>query len=169
MKAFTHNNQSRDTNLPEPITRYRPRFGRLLRSGLAILVAASTLVLFSSETANAATIRSYVRPSDGRVFHANGCGSNGISGYAPDSIPGVMNFRQACDNHDLCYGGYWGTSVSKATCDAWFYWWMEADCAPRNWFSRQACRGWRDTYYAAVHEFGGGAFQRARANYAAGN
>lgn len=35
----------------------------------------------------------------------NGCGSGWNAYLVPDSLPlGVCDFKQACDNHDICYG-----------------------------------------------------------------
>jgi hypothetical protein len=44
----------------------------------------------------------------------------------PDRVRGIYDFRKPCSDHDLCYGGYFGTP--KPTCDLRFYGGMLKEC-----------------------------------------
>lgn len=46
----------------------------------------------------------------------NGCGSEGGTEF-PDSIAGIYNFEEACNNHDICYGTL---GADKSRCDSIF-------------------------------------------------
>lgn len=71
----------------------------------------------------------------------NGCTAS------PDSISGVFDFRDACCNHDYCYGSWY----PKAICDDnFFYVFMNNHCNSRPWYQRPLCYSAATTYYNAV-------------------
>lgn len=88
----------------------------------------------------------------------NGCTLSPDSGYAPV----YYNFHEACDEHDLCYGGHLrgDGSAGRRACDNEFRTDMRRWCAERydGWWERPLrsnCYGVAEVYYQAVRAFGG--------------
>jgi hypothetical protein len=79
--------------------------------------------------------------------------TNGCS-YVPDSVLGLFNFKQACNNHDICYSK--GSGVPRKVCDDKFKKEMEEYCEKTySWYNpqRAACKSLALTYYGAVRQF----------------
>lgn len=101
---------------------------------LFVIVVAAGIVAANPASAFGHTGQSSATPSNagkGHPWTSNGCT------WSPDAIPGVLNFKHACDHHDGCYIGfpqsksskakatYW---VSRSQCDTWFHSDMRASC-----------------------------------------
>ena len=73
----------------------------------------------------------------------------------PNSIPGIFDFSQACQAHDLCYA----QGVDRATCDVQFREDMSELCEVQHPdpldARRYACLAFADLYFAGVRLFGG--------------
>jgi hypothetical protein len=98
-----------------------------------------------------------------QTFSSEGlkCGSGLTSRLVPD-MPFGFNFTSSCTAHDRCYE-YCG--VPKSYCDSVFRNNMKNWC--KNRFSeldprRPACRTMAQTYWQAVKDYGGRAYQRAQ-------
>lgn len=81
--------------------------------------------------------------------------TNGCS-YVPDRFLGVFNFKQACNNHDICYSK--GSGVPRKVCDDKFKKEMEEYCEKTyshlyQYPQRGACKTLALTYYGAVRQF----------------
>ena len=85
------------------------------------------------------------------------CGSE-WSRPAPNSIPGVFDFREACRKHDLCYGT---CGSKKGGCDFGFYNDMKKDCDTGG-YGRWNCMKFAESYYYYVREHGKSAFDGAQ-------
>lgn len=76
----------------------------------------------------------------------------GECSYLPDTGFNY-DFQVPCKAHDFCYdlrrASFSGT-VSDYDCDAWFYYFMEANCNDRSGFAASDCRFYRDSAYTAV-------------------
>jgi RHS repeat-associated protein len=96
----------------------------------------------------------------------NGCGPNSWKArLIPDSF-GPFSFAYACERHDYCYGGMWGTW--RLTCDDAFHERMMDECTRLVWNPaelalrvalRDHCSGVAKIYHAAVRSQGQGAFR----------
>ena len=75
----------------------------------------------------------------------NGCD------YVPND-PGGYDFTEACNWHDLCYGGHID-GHSRATCDQVFHQYMDTICY-YNYGNSESCRFWAATYYGGTGVFG---------------
>lgn len=133
---------------------------RGMRATLAVLaLMASLLSMFVlSDTAAAhdgkyATNATSGNDSGTATLHDYKWATNGCT-VVPDSVRGLFYFNHACDHHDGCYGNHWEW---RSTCDARFWWNMEASCV-YNWSwwnpARAGCRVVRDTYYSGVRALG---------------
>ena len=80
-------------------------------------------------------------------------GGNGLSQPAYD-----VNFKSACDAHDLCYGLLSG----KATCDTQFRSNLRSICSSSSNF---ACNGIADVYFYAVDRAGASAYNNSTLSY----
>lgn len=63
------------------------------------------------------------------------------------------DFQVPCKAHDFCYDlrrASFSATVSDYDCDAWFYYFMEANCNDRSGFAAEDCRFSRDNAYTAV-------------------
>jgi hypothetical protein len=90
----------------------------------------------------------------------------GAPGADECSPPGTesgwsWDFWTPCQAHDYCYDMYragFEVTVTKGSCDVAFWYLMEANCNNRPddfpFFEGSNCASVRDTYYAAVVEFG---------------
>jgi hypothetical protein len=79
----------------------------------------------------------------------NGCGE------ANDPIPndpGGYDFTEACNWHDMCYGGTI-TGYSQYQCDWTFHQYMDTICY-YNYGNSTGCRFWSSAYYGGVSLFG---------------
>ena len=81
---------------------------------------------------------------------------NGCSSPFGDA-PGGHNFRDACNWHDLCYGGQI-EGYNKAGCDRTFHEFMDTICY-YNYGNSGGCRAWSAAYYAGVGIFGGSYYE----------
>lgn len=119
-------------------------------SHLVLLIATLlTVTAVSVATASAA---------DPRAVYTNGCT------LSPDGLPGLYNFRDICNHHDICYARfpdgshqYGSTEAGRATCDSLFLNEMTTYCRNRfsGWDPRRAnCVGTAGTYYYAVRNLG---------------
>jgi hypothetical protein len=69
------------------------------------------------------------------------------------NAPGGNDFTEACNWHDLCYGGYID-GYGKPGCDATFHQYMDTICY-YNHGNSSGCRAWSAAYYWGVSWFGG--------------
>ena len=83
---------------------------------------------------------------------------------SPDGIPGFYNFRDICNQHDVCYARFsngshqYGTNEwGRLTCDNQFLSNMNNYCYNRfAWYDprRNTCLSIAGTYYSAVRRLG---------------
>lgn len=116
------------------------------------------LALVLTLTAGVALASSPASAGDSRWNYTNGCT------LSPDGVPGLYNFRDICNLHDVCYARYsngshqYGTTESgRSTCDGLFLSNMTQYCNARfPWYDgrRGYCLGVAWTYYSAVRNFG---------------
>ena len=116
---------------------------------LAALLCIGIGIAVSSSPAAAA---------DTRWNYTNGCT------LSPDGVPGLYNFRDICNRHDVCYARFsngahlYGTNEwGRATCDNIFLSEMNSYCSARfAWWDarRGTCQSAARTYYNAVRAFG---------------
>jgi RHS repeat-associated protein len=90
-----------------------------------------------------------------RSYHGNGCGPGGWKkNLIPNAIPAVFDFKDACNNHDWCYGQKYGTA--RRTCDNNFLSDMNSWCDEyatgtwTGWARHKPCLGYAQVYYNAV-------------------
>lgn len=123
------------------------RFRRSLARALSTTLAAGGLVVIAPVT------------SIPTVSAANGCGAEGgvSAALVPNSISGVFNFTNACNNHDNCYASY---GNGQQFCDTNFRNDMYAECSGRT--LRSVCESMADLYAWAVETFGADAYQSAQ-------
>ena len=123
---------------------------RMIRNTILAFVAALTVAAgLSVSTASAA---------DSRSSYTNGCT------LSPDGIPGFYNFRDICNQHDVCYARFsngshqYGTNEwGRLTCDNQFLSNMNNYCYNRfAWYDprRNTCLSSAGTYYSAVRRLG---------------
>jgi hypothetical protein len=92
------------------------------------------------------------------------CGSTKLERFfIPDSW-GNASFRDACANHDACYGRF---GENKADCDDRFYSNMYDACSNAypsafHTIQREACYEIAYDYWYAVHKMGGDAYREAQ-------
>ena len=89
--------------------------------------------------------------------------TNGCT-LSPDGIPGFYNFRDICNQHDVCYARFsngshqYGTNEwGRLTCDNQFLSNMNNYCYNRfAWYDprRNTCLSIAGTYYSAVRRLG---------------
>ncbi|MDP0490673.1 MAG: RHS repeat-associated core domain-containing protein [Verrucomicrobiota bacterium JB023] len=91
----------------------------------------------------------------------NGCGAEG--GISFSDNPGRANFKPCCNEHDKCYAT---CGADKDKCDQDFRKCMRKACATvyERWNipGRAACYIVAHSYYVAVKNGGGGAYERAQ-------
>lgn len=76
-----------------------------------------------------------------------GAPCNNFCTLAPDDIPGIFDFSDACCNHDYCFS----TWYPKTICDYdVFYVYMVQHCDGRPWWQRPLCYASAAIYYSAV-------------------
>lgn len=81
---------------------------------------------------------------------------------APDSIPGLLNFKPSCERHDFGYQnshvlGTWNAAMKKRIDDNFLKDLLKY-CEDLPWYKKLAtidCAGLAGTYYAAVRACGG--------------
>ncbi|MCI0686473.1 MAG: phospholipase [Sporichthyaceae bacterium] len=78
---------------------------------------------------------------------------NGCSAPLTGDAPGGFIFRDACNWHDLCYGGHIA-GHTRESCDETFHQFMDTICY-YNYGNSEACRAWSVAYYLGVRSFGG--------------
>jgi RHS repeat-associated protein len=88
------------------------------------------------------------------------CGSEDIDALVPDQWDDLFDFRNACSEHDGCYGDCI-SKPGKFTCDMQFLSNMKASC--RNSDNYLKCIDVARIYFLAVFLRGGPSFQNARA------
>ncbi|MDJ0766611.1 MAG: RHS repeat-associated core domain-containing protein [Myxococcota bacterium] len=87
----------------------------------------------------------------------NGCGSGWNENLVPDSIPGVFDFEEACNQHDQDYEK---PGMTKPMADVFFLLNMLDSCA--NSSSPTACRKFAELYFKFVKDFGQSSFDKAQ-------
>ena len=97
----------------------------------------------------------------GNTKSGNGCGAEGGTKF-PDSYMGLVNFRDCCNNHDICYET---CASDKGGCDKNLGACMRSQC-DRNltyvYHERALCRTVADIYEFAVERFGDEAYDAAQ-------
>jgi len=77
--------------------------------------------------------------------------------HVPDSIPGVFDFTEACNGHDLCYEYHLD---SKTDCDISFFSAMLSHCYSRHdgGFFEDLCEDYATLYFLGVYYLGQAAY-----------
>ena len=88
---------------------------------------------------------------------ANGCGPTGFGPLVPDRPLGV-DFTEACDRHDGCYGTPWREvadtrAEAKRACDSRFLTDLQDACYASPTRHLDACLDLADAYHAAVRSW----------------
>jgi hypothetical protein len=112
---------------------------------IPVLVALSALVFAAPAASEEASTESIPAIID----------DGGACTGAPETLPGIFDFTEACEQHDACYAG----GADRRGCDLAFRQDLIAACTaqhpdvfdPR----RYACFGFAELYFIGVTLFGG--------------
>jgi len=123
-------------------------FPRVGLAALAALVAMTAFGVSAHVPGNhpGAAVRAMADDPPQEPWY-NGCSS------PFGNAPGGYDFTDACNWHDLCYGGHIA-NYNKLGCDTTFHQFMNTICY-YNYGMTTGCLAWSNAYYAAVSLFGG--------------